>query len=303
MRRQLGTGLIAGLALISAVAGGSAPAEAATTAVVTGSYAGMAEGAPIAVSVTAEKPATDGAQRTISLYVANGTSLSAWLTGQTSGNTAVLRSADRRFNARVTLTPLTATGVLAVPGGKQLHFSVARTANLSGLFDVTISATGLVQGRSATGVTLTGRVGTTNRLAAAGTVVATARSGASTLKLTAVARNLTPGAYRWLVLSNGKVYAANKRGTAFGGIGGLSARLPGNNRPGGKAARISAGSAGQPGWDDAKCQQLADAWQNVVDLQADAILNGDDKTADEAGTVADAAWGKLTDHCVVIGVS
>jgi hypothetical protein len=301
--RRVGAGLVVGLATAAAITGGSTSAPAATTAVVTGSYAGMADGAPVAVSVLAEAPAAEGGQRTVSMYVSNGTSLSAWLTGQAPGNSAVLRSTDRRFNARVTLTPLTASGVLAVPGGKPLRFSVLRTANVSGLFDVTILATGVVQGRSTTGATLTGQVGAAGRLAAAGTVVATARSGASTLKLTASARDLTPGAYRWIVLSNGKVYAANKRGTAFGGIGGLRMRIPGNNVPGGvtKVARISAGSAGQPGWDDAKCQKLADAWQDTVDLQADAILKGDTKTADEAGVVAAAAMDRLSDHCLVVG--
>lgn len=299
----VGGRLLVGLAAAAVFAGGATGAGATPTAVLAGSYAGMAEGAPVAVSVIAEPPATEGALRTVSMYVGNGTSLSAWLTGRASGNTGVLRSADRRFNARVTLTPLKASGVLAIPGGKPLAFSVARTAKVSGLFDVTVSASGLVQGRSSTGATLTGQAGSGGRLAATGTVVATVRSGASVLKLTASGRNLTPGAYRWIVLSNGKVYAANTRGAPFGGIGGLRVRLPGNNSPGGttKVSRISAGSAGQPGWDDAACQKLADAWQDVVNLQADAILAGDTKTADEAGVVAQAAMGKLTDHCLVVG--
>jgi hypothetical protein len=302
--RRIGVGSVVWMAAAAALAGGSTSAPAATTAVVTGSYAGMADGAPVAVSVHAEAPATEGGQRPVSMYVSNGTSLSAWLTGQAPGNTAVLRSADRRFNARVTLTPLTARGVLAIPGGRPLAFSVLRTANVTGLFDVSVTQTGLVQGTSRTGATLTGQVGSGGRLARAGTLVATARSGASTLKLTASARNLTPGAYRWIVLPSGKVFAANKRGAAFGGIGGLTVRLPGNNIPGGttKVVRISAGSAGQPGWDDAACQKLADAWQATVDLQADAILAGDTKTADEAGVVAAAAMDKLSDHCVVIGI-
>jgi hypothetical protein len=302
--RRIGGGIVVCLAAAAAFAGGAPSTTAATAAVLTGSYAGLADGAPVAVSVVADAPATEGAQRTISMYVANGTSLAAWLTGQAPGNSAVLRSADRRFNARVTLTPLSARGVLAIPGGKPLAFSVLRTANLSGLFDVTVTRAGLIQGKSTTGATLTGQVGGAGSLARAKSVAAIARSGASTLKLTASARNLTPGSYRWIVLSNGKVYAANKRGAAFGGIGGLTARLPGTNTPGGtaRAARVSAGSAGQPGWDDAACQKLADAWQATVDLQADAILAGDTQTADEAGVVAAAAMDKLSDHCVVIGI-
>lgn len=301
--RRFGGRLLVGLAAAAVFAGGATAARATATAVLTGSYAGMAEGAPVAVSVIAEPPATEGALRTVSMYVGNGTSLSAWLTGLASGNTGVLRSADRRFNARVTLTPLKASGVLAIPGGKQLAFSVARTAKVSGLFDVTVTASGLVQGRSSTGATLTGRAGSGGRLAATGTVVATVRSGASTLKLTASGRNLTPGGYRWIVLSNGKVYAANTRGAPFGGIGGLRVRLPGNNSPGGttKVSRISAGSAGQPGWDDAKCQRMAKNWEDLVDAAVADYAAGDEASGDAFTELAEATMDTLSDHCLVVG--
>ena len=272
-------------------------AATSATAVVAGSYAGTLEGAPVAVAVVAQAPPADGQPRTISMFVCNGTSLAVTLTGQAPGNTAVLRSADRRFNARVTLTERVASGVLAIPRGTQYRFTAPTTASVAGLFDLTISQAGVVQGRSATGATLTGQIGAGGRLPLAGAVAVTARAGSTAMKLTATARQLTPGTYRWIVLPNGKVFGANKRGIASGGVGGLRvARLPG-----GKVTLISAGSAGQPGWDDAKCQRLADAWQKTVDLQADAILNGDQATADDAGVVAAAAMGTLTDHCVVIG--
>jgi hypothetical protein len=301
--RRVGAGLGVGLATAVAFVGGSTSASAAPSAVMTGSYAGLATGAPVAVSVIAEAPVAEGGQRTVSMYVSNGTSLAAWLTGQTPGNTAVLRSTDRRFNARVTLTPLKASGVLAIPGGKPLAFSVLRTANLAGLFDVTVAASGLVQGRSTTGATLTGQAGSAGRLTANGTVVATARSGASQLKLTASAQNLMPGAYRWIVLSNGKVYATNKRGLAFGGIGGLRVRLPGNNVPGGttKVVRISAGSAGQPGWDDAKCQRMAKNWEDLVDAAVADYAAGDEASGDAFTELAEATMDTLSDHCLVVG--
>jgi hypothetical protein len=289
-------------AALAVVGVGAAPAAPLTTAaaeasVVSGSYAGMLEGAPVAVAVVAQAPAAEGQPRTVTMFVCNGTSLAVSLTGQATGNTAVLRSADRRFNARVTLTPRVASGVLAVPGGKQYRFSVPTTAAVAGLFDVTVSRNGVVQGRSATGATLTGQIGAGAKLSLAAAVTVTARAGSAALKLRSTARRLAPGSYRWIVLPNGKVFGANTRGMASGGIGGLLiAQLPGV-----KVTRIQAGSAGQPGWDDAKCQKLADAWAKTVDLQADAILSGDQQTADEAGVVADAAMGKLTDHCIVVG--
>jgi hypothetical protein len=285
------------VAVGSASAAVQAPAASDASAVVSGSYAGTLDGVPVGVAVVAQAPAAEGQPRTVSMFVCNGTSLAVLLTGQAPGNSAVLRSADRRFNARVTLTPRTASGVLAIPGGKQYRFSVPTTAAVAGLFDITVSRSGVVEGRSATGATLTGQIGVGGKLPLAGALAVTARTGGAALKLTAVARRLAPGSYRWIVLSNGKVFGANKRGIASGGIGGLRiARLPGV-----KVTRIQAGSAGQPGWGDAECQKLADAWEKTVDLQADAIAKGDAKTAHEAGVVAGAAWDTLTDHCMVIG--
>lgn len=293
----VGSALAVAFGVGSASAAGQTAAATKASAVVSGSYAGTLDGAPVAVSVIALAPAAEGQPRTVSMFVCNGTSLAASLIGQAPGNSAVLRSADRRFNARVTLTPRTASGVLAIPGGKQYRFSVPTTAAVAGLFDITVSRSGAVQGRSATGATLTGQIGAGGKLPLAGTVAVTARAGSAALKLTATARQLAPGTYRWIVLSNGKVFGANRSGIASGGIGGLGVvRLPGV-----KVTRIQAGSAGQPGWDDARCQKLADAWQDTVDLQAEAIANGDTQTADEAGVVATAAMDKLTDHCMVIG--
>ena len=104
------------------------------------------------------------------MYVCNGTSLAAWLTGETTGNSATLRSVDGRFVAQVSVTPRRAGGVLSIPGGSEHRFVAPNVVRTSGLFDVTIARNGVVQGRSATGATLTGRIGT------AGTLPETARS-------------------------------------------------------------------------------------------------------------------------------
>ena len=88
------------------------------------------------------------------------------------------------------------------------------------------------------------------------------------MKLTALGSHLTPGAYRWIVLTDGKVYGANKAGPSSGGIGGLQFKQPTGK---GVARKLSAGSAGVTGWNNARCQNLANKWNNLVDSAAKDI--------------------------------
>ena len=287
------------LALGVALGGGSAAgaSPSAGTEVLSGSYAGKVDGASIGVAVIADRPRAEGQPRTISIYVCNGTSLAAFLTGQTTSNSAVLRSEDRRFNARVALAGIKATGVLVLPDGTKFGFAVNRTAGVVGLFDVTVTATGGVSGRSPSGATLTGHVGVGDKLLARGTVVATATAGGQHVKLTAFARHLTAGAYRWIVLTNRKVYGASVRGPGSGGIGGLLNVL----RPRGKGVvRITdAGSAGQPGYDDEKCRGLVQRYGHAVNRWANAVANNLSTAKDWEREALDTAT-ELEDHCLVV---
>ena len=304
--------LVTFLVLLMALGGGSASASslsaashraanAATTAtaVVIGSYAGKLDGAPAAVAVTAEAPAAEGQPRTISMYVCNGTSLAVWLTGQTTGNSATLRSADGRFVAQVSVTPRRAGGVLAIPGGSEHRFVAANAVRTSGLFDVTIGRSGVVQGRSITGATLTGRIGSAGPLPEDGTVAAFTSAGGAEVKLSALARHLRPGAYRWIVLVDGKVYGANRLGPALGGVGGLTvARRPGNK----VLRKISAGSAGVPGWNNTRCQDLANKWDKLVESAGKDIAAGNDAGADAKLTKAQGMLNTLTSKCFTTGI-
>jgi hypothetical protein len=294
--------LLALVALLTGSGAAAAPLHparavgaAATTAAVSGTFVGKVEGAPIGIVVVAEKPTAEGQARRISMYVCNGTSLSAWLTADSPANSVPLRSADHMFNARVTLTAFTASGVLVLPTGRQFGFKVRRAVDIAGLFDVTIASTGLVQGKSSTGATLTGHLGSTGTLPRDGTVVATASAGGQDVKLTALARNVTPGTYRWIVLTDRNVYGANTRGPDLGGIGGFL-------RPtGGTQTRIKAGGAGQKGYDDRKCGRLANQFNNLNKQFEGGITSGKQTTATKAaGTKAQKILDELDDHCVVI---
>jgi hypothetical protein len=247
------------------VALGPGPASAAgpsgvRATAVSGTFAGKVDRFGMGVVVTAEKPAAEGQARRISVYVCNGTSLSVLLTGTTTGNVADLRSADGRFGVQVVVDAQVASGKFGIAGGSGFRFSVPRAVGIAGLFDAGVAANGLVRGASPAGGSLTGRIGTAGRLTAEGQVMVTVTGGGQSVRLTARARHLRPGAYRWIVLSDRTVYGANKLGPALGGIGSFV-------RPtGDKHVRIAAGSAGQQGYDDKKCGQLADKYNNLTGI-------------------------------------
>jgi hypothetical protein len=68
------------------------------------------------------------------------------------------------------------------------------------------------------------------------------------------------------------------------------------------ASRIEAGSAGVPGYDDAKCGQLADFWEGYVVSAEYAIQRGDTAGADFASQEAADIMSTLEDKCMVTGI-
>jgi len=285
------TAVVVALAAAPAFAGSS---SGVGVPVVSGTFAGKADGTEAGVVVTAEKAAAAGQARRISVYICNGTSLSVLLTGAVTGNLADLRSADGRFGVHVELTPQAASGKLGVLGGGGFRFSVPGAPGLAGLFDVGVTANGLVRGVSPTGGSLSGRVTTAGRLTGSGVVKAAVSSGGRVVQLTASTRHLTPGAYRWIVLPDRTVYGANKGGLRLGGIGGVV-------RPAvDKHVRIAAGSAGQEGYDDKKCGELADRWNKLVGIGSRAFARGDTQTQKAANAEADKTYVEMSDHCLVV---
>lgn len=321
MRRLSGSALVCVLALVvglgagSTVAAGATPVKGNTgavvgaAAVVSGTFVGKADGgAQVGVAVVAQKPAAPGQARTISLYVSNGSSLSVFLTGQTSGNTADLRSADGRVGAQVTVAVMTATGKVGLLGGSGFRFTARREA-VAGLFDVVIAANGALRGTSSVGATLSGRLGRQGTPGANVTAVVSTTASSPGMKLTARARQVRPGSYRVIVLPDRTVFGANLRGTAFGAIGGIVFQIgkTGVLRPiapelstGKGTLRIQAGGAGQPGYGDAKCGDLANKFNQLSAMAEQAIAKGDDALTDKASGAATALLDELDDHCLVV---
>jgi hypothetical protein len=321
MRRLSRSALVCVLALVVGLGAGSAVATGATpvkgntgamvgsAAVVSGTFVGKADGGvQVGVAVVAQRPAAAGQARTISLYVSNGNSLSVWLTGQTAGNTADLRSVDGRFGAQVTVAALTSTGKVGLPGGSGFRFTARREA-VAGLFDVLVAANGTLRGTSSGGATLSGRLGRQGTPAANLTAVVSTTASSSVMKLAAPTRQVKPGSYRVIVLPDRTVFGANLRGTAFGAIGGVVLQLGktgilrpvGPGLPTGKGTlRIQAGGAGQPGYGNAKCGDLANKFNQLSAMAEQAILKGDEALADKAGEAATAIMDELDDHCLVV---
>ena len=306
MSKQFRSRLVCSVALVVALGGSSAAAAssppvvrgavATAEAPVSGSFVGKADGGPqVGVAVVAEQPAAEGQARRISVYVCNGTSLSVWLTGTTPGNEIDLRSTDGRFGAHVIVTALAASGKVGLSGGSGFRFTVRRAVGVAGLFDLTIATNGTLQGASASGARLSGRLAQSGKLAASKSMTVTASAGGQSTKLTIAARHLRPGAYRWIVLPDRTVFGANRRGPGLGGIGGLGTLRP----TGGKVVRLSAGSAGQPGYDDDTCGKLATAWNQVEQVIENAAETGTD-TSPSLGQLGDLIYNELDDHCLVV---
>jgi hypothetical protein len=78
---------------------------------------------------------------------------------------------------------------------------------------------------------------------------------------------------------------------------GPSTHLP-TERP--VAQTLDAGSAGVPGWDDARCEMMAAGVNALTDMMVEAYSRGDDKTAASYGEDAAEGQDVLEDNCLVV---
>jgi hypothetical protein len=65
-------------------------------------------------------------------------------------------------------------------------------------------------------------------------------------------------------------------------------------------AALEAGSAGIPGFDDERCQGLADDWKKFMSAENDALNSGDDKDAASFERMQNATWELMHENCLVV---
>lgn len=271
--RKISVPLLIVIGLFATGCGGVDEANATTEkdpAAVSGSFVGKVEGAEIGVAVVAGEPAAEGQARTLSVYVCDGRALSLWFTGQAAGNQADL-STDG-VSATVVVRAEGTSGTIALSGGRKLAFTALPASGAAGLYNVTVAANGTVRGTSETGSELTGQLAA-SEAPDGGPVVATASSGDQDVKLEALARQVRPGAYRWIVTSDRKVYGANSKGPSAGGVGGPSVSGPTD----GSIVKIDAfPSPNAPDATEEICNMYAGFLQTTEGRLNDAIDSGAD---------------------------
>jgi hypothetical protein len=155
--------LLAALALLATIPGcdvsgdgdaGSRETESRPKAL-DGTYVGTLDGAFVAVSAA---PGAKGeGRRQVAVFACDGDEVCEWLTGSAAGNRFTAVSGDGDARARGGLTRGAATGTIELAGGETIEYSARRATAAAGLYTVTVSAGGRLEGASAGGVGLTGR--------------------------------------------------------------------------------------------------------------------------------------------------
>lgn len=155
--------LLLALALLAAIPGcdisgdgdaGSRETEPRAKAL-EGTYVGTLDGAFVAVSAA---PRARGEQRReVAVFACDGDEVCEWLTGSAPGNSFTAVSGDSDARARGSLTRGAASGTIELAGGETIEYRARRATAAAGLYTLTVSKGGQLQGASAGGVGLTGR--------------------------------------------------------------------------------------------------------------------------------------------------
>jgi hypothetical protein len=125
---------------------------------VSGTFVGKLQGSEPFVAVVAAPPAKGQDQRDVSALVCDGREVCSWYSGSAKGNAFVAKSADGEGQTRVRLNGKEATGSVDLPEDETGRYKASEATATAGLYDLTVSPEGKVQGASAAGVGLTGRL-------------------------------------------------------------------------------------------------------------------------------------------------
>jgi hypothetical protein len=124
---------------------------------VDGTFVGKVRGTEAFVAVVAAPPSKGEDSRGVTVYVCDGTRICEWFTGTSSGNSFTAASDDDDAKVKGELTRDAASGTVDLPGDKTARYEAGEATAASGLYDLSVSASGKLSGASAAGVALTGK--------------------------------------------------------------------------------------------------------------------------------------------------
>jgi hypothetical protein len=132
-------------------AGGSRPKP------VDGTFVGKLDGTEAFVAVAAAPVAQGRRRREITVFACGDEEVCEWLTGSAAGNRFSAASSDGDAEFQGSLTRRAASGSIELAGGETSDVTARRATAAAGLYTLTVSPGGRLQGASAGGVGLTGR--------------------------------------------------------------------------------------------------------------------------------------------------
>lgn len=182
--------------------------------VITGRFAGQANGSSSFVAVQASAPVAGSDDRVVKIYVTNGTSISEFFTGTVNGNVVSLQSEDNDSSVSALILSDHSEGTISLPGNQSVSFSIGRALGLAGLYDVTIADTGEITGTAPTG-TLTAEF-TGEQQDGRDVISGTITAGTVSDDFEALATTDAAGQHRWIVISGPRVKGAIKQGQGVG---------------------------------------------------------------------------------------
>jgi hypothetical protein len=136
---------------------GDDQAEEKKSKPVEGTFVGKVRGTEAFVAVVAAPPPEGADRRAVTVYVCDGTRVCEWFPGTSTGNSFSAASDDDDAQVKGELTGEAASGTVELPGDKAARYKAGKATAASGLYDLSVSASGKLSGASAAGVALTGK--------------------------------------------------------------------------------------------------------------------------------------------------
>jgi hypothetical protein len=124
---------------------------------VEGTYVGRVEGTQAFVAVAAAPAVENRRRREIAIFACDAAEVCEWFAGSAAGNSFSAESSDGDARARGNVTRRAATGGIELEGGETIEYTARRATAAAGLYTLTVSPNGRLQGASAGGVGLRGR--------------------------------------------------------------------------------------------------------------------------------------------------